>query len=94
MSIDPMTSGAWIVAVDGEDVRLDLTFREGVTFEAGMPVGRYEQAGSSFIVTIGEEVRLVVDLAGNPDELPARMLTKHDGDLLDERASLFRADWN
>ncbi len=88
-----MTSGAWIVAVDGEDIRMELTFRDGQTFEAGMPVGTYEQVGSSFIATIGEDVRLVVEL-GAGDELPARMLTKHDGELLDERATLFRADWN
>ena len=89
-----MTTGAWIVAIDGEDVRMELTFRDGQTFEAGMPVGTYESVGSSFIATIGEDVRLVVDLSGDRDRLPARMLTKRDGELLDERATFVRADWN
>lgn len=93
MSIEAMSTGAWIVAIDGEDVRMEVTFRDGQTFEAGMPVGTYERVGNTFIATIGEDVRLVVEL-GAADELPARMLTKLRGELLDERATLYRADWN
>ena len=89
-----MESSAWIVAVDGEDVRMELTFRDGQTFEQGMPVGSYESVGTSFIVTIGEDVRLIVDISDHIGNLAARMLTKHDGELLDERATLIRADWN
>lgn len=91
----PLANAAWLVEVAGHMVTLELTFREGETYEAGMHVGHYESIGTSFVAAIGEEARLIVDLASMAaGALAARMLTKRDGTLIDEGAVLYRVAWN
>lgn len=95
MPLPLFCSSAWIIDVHGEDVRLELTFRDGTAFEVGLPVGTYEHVGTSFIAAIGEHVRLIVDLAsGSLDTLAARLLTHRDGVETDEMAFLSRVAWN
>jgi hypothetical protein len=90
-----LANAAWLVEVDGHPVSLELTFRDGETYEAGMHVGPYECVGASFIASIGEEARLVVDTGSMASgALAARMLTKRDGALIDEPAVLYRVVWN
>jgi hypothetical protein len=91
----PLNDSGWLLEVDGEPIRMELTFRGGQTFEVGMPVGVYESIGRTFIATIGEHVRLIVALAdGLTVPLAARMLTKAQDATLDERALLYGVGWN
>lgn len=90
-----LANAAWEVAVEGEDVEMRLTFCVGRTFEASMPVGGFEHVGATFVATVGDNIRLMVDLDSQfVDRFDARITTKQDGQLIDERATLFRADWN
>ncbi|QDZ06890.1 hypothetical protein FPZ24_04860 [Sphingomonas panacisoli] len=94
-ALESLQQSSWLLELPGDLGEKIISFKRGETFSAGTAIGRYEHVGDTFIATIGTELRIIVGL-NSPftDTFSARVITRADGNSLDDDAMLSRIAWN